>query len=178
MHEGLIWVFHPNLRVPPSLIDRAQTVLPTHKSLCLVSSSHSDSLHFHLHHLFYMGAAEPARERTYAKTHISIHSCRAVRSNLDSYREWIVMQRGGRGGTNRMSESSRSSLPDLPLSSPRSPTRHSLCLSQVFFLSSHETKPSPFSSHRTGRRSFKAKRRFWGMSTLVRWCGREAVHLR
>jgi len=33
----------------------------------------------------------------HTKAHVSIHSCRAVRSNLDSRFEWIVMQRGGRG---------------------------------------------------------------------------------
>lgn len=135
MHEGLIWLFHPKPQgaAQPHRRSRDSHFPPINLSVWFsvwLSSFPSPP------HLFCMGAAKHPREHTYTqkKPHISIHSCRAVRSNLDSHREWIVMQTGGRGGgTNRMSESCCSSLPDLPLSSLWSPTLHNLSVTGISF---------------------------------------------
>lgn len=99
MHEGLIWLFHPKPQgaAQPHRRSRDSHFPPINLSVWFsvwLSSFPSPP------HLFCMGAAKHPREHTYTqkKPHISIHSCRAVRSNLDSHREWIVMQTGGRGG--------------------------------------------------------------------------------
>ncbi len=167
MHEGLIWVFHLNLRVPPSLIHRAQTALPTHKSLCLVAASLSDSSFPSSPTVSYTSTEKHTRERTNTEAHVSIHGCRAVRSNLDSHREWIVMQRGGRGGH-------KQDVRELLLVSARPasffPVESSSALLQVFFLTSHLTTIvafflSLFSPNKS--QELQSKMQFWEISTVV-----------
>lgn len=181
MHEGLIWVSlsKPEGAVhPPTLTDKVCTLLPTNKSICLVSSSQPDSLHFHLPHLFYMGAAKHTPEHTYThKAHISIHSCRAVRSNLDSCREWIVMQRGGRWAQTGCQRAAARLCPTCL--SLWSPALHNPSLTGIFFLSHHQTHNSYLSfPHQTDPRPFRAKysfRRLLADQTHLRALGGSCV---
>lgn len=82
-----------------------------------------------------MGAAKHTPEHTYThKAHISIHSCRAVRSNLDSCREWIVMQRGGRWAQTGCQRAAARLCPTC-LFLPCGVQLFTIPLLQVFFLS-------------------------------------------
>lgn len=167
MHEGLIWLFHPKPQgaAQPHRRSRDSHFPPINLSVWFsvwLSSFPSPP------HLFCMGAAKHPREHTYTqkKTHISIHSCRAVRSNLDSHREWIVMQTGGRGGAQTGCQRAAARLCPTCLFLPCGVRLCTISLLQVFLslsISSGWTTAVTFSLpsfHQTDPRSLESKMEF------------------